>query len=65
MLYVDYIAGGCVYCVVHQNGTCAYPDAATYIMALFHCMIRHGTVQYFSFLGGFPLGIVLGTWYFF
>ncbi len=29
-------------------------------MALFHCMVRHG-----SLLGGFPLGTVPGTWYFF
>ncbi len=27
-------------------------------MALFHCMVRHGTVQYGSLLGGFPLGTV-------
>ncbi len=32
-------------------------------MALFHCMVRHGTVR-FPF-GGFPLGTVPGTWYFF
>ncbi len=25
----------------------------------------HGTVQYGSLLGGFPLGKVPGTWYFF
>ncbi len=25
----------------------------------------HGTVQYGSLLGGFPLGTVPGTWYFF
>ncbi len=30
-------------------------------MALFHCMVRHGTVQYGSLLGGFPLGTVPGT----
>ncbi len=30
------------------------------IMPLFHCMVRHGTL-----LGGFPLGTVPGTWYFF
>ncbi len=36
-----------------------------YIMALFHCMVRHGTVRYGSLLGGFPLGTVPGTWYFF
>ncbi len=35
------------------------------LMALFHCMVRHGTVQYGSLLGGFPLGTVPGTWYFF
>ncbi len=29
-------------------------------MALFHCMVRYG-----SLLGGFPLGTVPGTWYFF
>ncbi len=34
-------------------------------MVLFHCMVRHGTVQYGSLLGGFPLGTVPGTWYFF
>ncbi len=31
------------------------------LMALFHCMVRHGTVQYGSILGGFPLGTVPGT----
>ncbi len=36
-----------------------------YVMALFHCMVRHGTVRYGSLLGGFPLGSVPGTWYFF
>ncbi len=30
------------------------------VMALFHCMVRHG-----SLLGGFPLGTVPGTWCFF
>ncbi len=30
-------------------------------MALFHCMVRHGTVQYGSLLGGYPLGTVPGT----
>ncbi len=35
------------------------------LKALFHCMVRHGTVQYGSLLGGFPLGTVPGTWYFF
>jgi len=34
-------------------------------MALFHCMVRHGTVRYGSLLGAFPLGTVPGTWYFF
>ncbi len=34
-------------------------------MALFHCMVRHSTVRYGSLLGGFPLGTVPGTWYFF
>ncbi len=34
-------------------------------MALFHCMVRHGTVRYGSLLRGFPLGTVPGTWYFF
>ncbi len=37
----------------------------TQLMALFHCMVRHGTVRYGSLLGGFPLGTVPGTWYFF
>ncbi len=37
----------------------------TSLMALFHCMVRHGTVRYGSLLGGFPLGTVPGTWYFF
>ncbi len=36
----------------------------TYVV-LFHRMVRHGTVQYGSLLGGFPLGTVPGTWYFF
>ncbi len=31
------------------------------VMALFHCMVRHGTVRYGSLLGGFPLGTVPGT----
>ncbi len=35
------------------------------VLALFHCMVRHGTVRYGSLLGGFPLGTVPGTWYFF
>ncbi len=33
----------------------------TSLMALFHCMVRFGTVQYGSLLGGFPLGTVPGT----
>ncbi len=32
-------------------------------VALFHCMVRHCTVQYGSLLGGFPLGTVLGTFF--
>ncbi len=36
--------------------------SARSLMALFHCMVRHGTV---NFWGGFPLGTVPGTWYFF
>ncbi len=36
-----------------------------YFMTLFHCMVRHDTVRYSSLLGGFPLGTVPGTWYFF
>ncbi len=38
---------------------------SVHLMALFHCMVRHGTVRYGSLLGGFPLGTVPGTWYFF
>ncbi len=34
-------------------------------LALFHCMVWNGTVQYGSLLGGFPLGTVPATWYFF
>ncbi len=30
-------------------------------LALFHCMVRHGTVRYGSLLGFFPLGTVPGT----
>ncbi len=42
------------------------PDSMTErLMALFHCMVRHGTVRYGSLWGGFPLGTVPGTWYFF
>ncbi len=33
------------------------------LMALFHCMVRHGTVRYGSPLGGFPLGTVPGTFF--
>ncbi len=33
--------------------------------SLFHCTVRRSTVQYGSLLGGFPLGTVPGTWYFF
>ncbi len=40
-------------------------NALIYLLALFHCMVRHGTVRYGSLLGGFPLGTVPGTWYFF
>ncbi len=39
-------------------------DSAS-LMALFHCMVRHSAVQCGSLLGGFPLGTVPGTWYFF
>ncbi len=45
-----------------------FPEIGTLtlsVMALFHCMVRHGTVRYGSLLGGFPLGTVPGTWYFF
>ncbi len=31
------------------------------LVALFHCMVQHGTVRYGSLLGGFPLGTVPGT----
>ncbi len=31
------------------------------LLALFHCMVRHGTVRYGSLLGGFPLSTVPGT----
>ncbi len=43
------------------------PQSTTWstLLALFHCMVRHGTVRYGSLLGGFPLGTVPGTWYFF
>ncbi len=39
------------------------PDRSTPMMALFHCMARHSTVQYGSHLGGFPLGTVPGTFF--
>ncbi len=48
----------CNWCVVR-----AYTWLA--LLALFHCMVRHGTVRYGSLLGVFPLGTVPGTWYFF
>ncbi len=48
--------------VIKPLGT-SWPESL--IMALFHCMVRHGTVRYGSLLGGFPLGTVPGTWYFF
>ncbi len=44
---------------------CTALDRQWCLMALFHCMVRHGTVRYGSLLGGFPLGTVPGTWYFF
>ncbi len=47
---------------------CSFPACSLSkgtVMALFHCMVRHGTVRYGSLLGGFPLGTVPGTWYFF
>ncbi len=47
------------------HGTFLVPPRPRYPMALFHCMVRHGTVRYGSLLGGFPLGTVPGTWYFF
>ncbi len=37
----------------------------SHLLALFHCMVRHGMVRYCSLLGGFPLDTVPGTWYFF
>ncbi len=36
-------------------------DIVGFLVALFHCMVRHGTVRYGSLLGGFPLGTVPGT----
>ncbi len=55
---------------IHWLGDCAlfaqnWPWVLGTQMALFHCMVRHGTVQYGSLLGGFPLGTVPGTWSFF
>ncbi len=50
---------------VHSGYTFFLSVCVIQLMALFHCMVRHGTVQYGSFLGGFPLGTVSGTWYFF
>ncbi len=44
-----------------QNYECENGD----LWRFFHCMVRHGTVRYGSLLGGFPLGTVPGTWYFF
>ncbi len=41
----------CVFCLTGPWFVCH--------MALFHCMVRHGTVQFGSLLGGFPLGTVL------
>ncbi len=46
-------------------GTPQWIGAGGDVMALFHCMVRHSTVRYGSLLGGFPLGTVPGTWYFF
>ncbi len=40
-------------------------ESALFIMALFHYMVQHGPIRYGSLLGGFPLGTVPGTWYFF
>ncbi len=40
-------------------------NALRTVVALFHCMVRHGTVQYGSLLAGSPLGAVLSTRYFF
>ncbi len=39
----------------------ALGDLRVTVMALFHCMVRHGTVRYGSLLGGFPVGTVPGT----
>ncbi len=59
-------------CVIKNSGKKLFlhiirlcPILQTFLMALFHCMVRHGTVRYGSLLGGFPLGTVPGTWYFF
>ncbi len=48
-----------------SNSCNVFEMIVCWFMALFHCMVRHGTVRYGSLLGGFPLGTVPGTWYFF
>ncbi len=48
-----------------QRRVCQHDSIHYPLKALFHCMVRHGTVRYGSLLGGFPLGTVPGTWYFF
>ncbi len=53
-----------VYIPPQANTDQALKELYGNIMALFHCMVRHGTVQYGSLLRGFPLGTVPGTWYF-
>ncbi len=50
---------------IYFHAPCALNSFNTILLALFHCMVRHGTVRYGSLLGGFPLGTVPGTWYFF
>ncbi len=47
------------------SNLCYQAIEQVYLMALFHCMVPHGTVRYGSLLGGFPLGTVPGTWFFF
>ncbi len=49
----------------HQQepGASSEPVLLPVLMALFHCMVWHGTVQYGSLLGGFPLGTVPGTFF--
>ncbi len=47
--------------LISNNDETAYLDEVERLMALFHCMVRHGTVRYGSLLGGFPLGTVPGT----